>query len=41
MGIKIFVYGIYYIYPLKRIIIIISILRLCGFPFLIGYYSKI
>lgn len=33
-------YGIYYIYPLKRIILIFSILRLCGFPFLVGYYSK-
>lgn len=33
-------YGIYYIYPLKSIILISSILRLCGFPFLIGYYSK-
>ena len=33
----------YYIYPLKRIIIIFSILRLyglCEFSFLIGYYSK-
>ncbi|XP_026301416.1 LOW QUALITY PROTEIN: uncharacterized protein LOC102656554 [Apis mellifera] len=36
-------YGMYYIYPLKRIIIIFSILKLsglCGFPFLIGDYSK-
>jgi len=33
-------YGIYYIYPIKRIILIFSILRLCGFPFLVGYYSK-
>lgn len=31
-------YGLYYIYPLKRIIVIFSIL--CGFPFLVGYYSK-
>ena len=33
-------HGIYYIYPLKSIILIFSILRLCGFPFLVGYYSK-
>lgn len=31
-------YGLYYIYPLKRIIVIFSIL--CSFPFLVGYYSK-
>lgn len=31
-------YGLYYIYPLKRIIVIFSIL--CGFPFLVRYYSK-
>ena len=33
-------YGIYHIYPLKSIILIFSILRLSGFSFLVGYYSK-
>nr|ARA91119.1 NADH dehydrogenase subunit 5 [Apis koschevnikovi]BAW89010.1 NADH dehydrogenase subunit 5 [Apis koschevnikovi] len=33
-------YGMYYIYPLKSMILIFSILSLCGFPFLVGYYSK-
>ena len=32
--------GIFYIYPIKRIILIISLIILCGFPFLVGFYSK-
>ncbi|XP_017759019.1 PREDICTED: NADH-ubiquinone oxidoreductase chain 5-like [Eufriesea mexicana] len=32
--------GIFYIYPVKRIIFISSLLRLIGFPFLVGFYSK-
>ena len=32
--------GIFYIYPIKRIIIIFSLIILCGFPFLVGFYSK-
>ncbi|KOC60255.1 NADH-ubiquinone oxidoreductase chain 5, partial [Habropoda laboriosa] len=32
--------GIIKIHPLKRIIITFSILSLCGFPFLCGFYSK-
>ena len=32
--------GIFYIYPIKRIILIFSLIILCGFPFLVGFYSK-
>ncbi|KOC61438.1 NADH-ubiquinone oxidoreductase chain 5 [Habropoda laboriosa] len=32
--------GIIKIHPFKKIIIIFSILSLCGFPFLCGFYSK-
>lgn len=32
--------GIFYIYPIKRIIFIFSLIILCGFPFLVGFYSK-
>ena len=32
--------GIFYIYPIKRIIIIFSLIILYGFPFLVGFYSK-
>ncbi|CAD1469559.1 unnamed protein product, partial [Heterotrigona itama] len=32
--------GIFYIYPIKRTIITISLIIICGFPFLVGFYSK-
>ena len=32
--------GIFYIYLIKRIIIIFSFIILWGFPFLVGFYSK-
>ncbi|XP_043604683.1 NADH-ubiquinone oxidoreductase chain 5-like, partial [Bombus pyrosoma] len=32
--------GIYYLYPIKGLLIIFSLLILCGFPFLVGFYSK-
>ena len=32
--------GIFYVYPIKRIIFIFSLIILCGFPFLVGFYSK-
>ena len=32
--------GIFCIYPIKRIIIIFPLTILCGFPFLVGFYSK-
>nr|WDY83686.1 NADH dehydrogenase subunit 5 [Apis laboriosa] len=33
-------YGMYYIYPMKSMIIMFTMLCLCGFPFLVGFYSK-
>nr|BBC54814.1 NADH dehydrogenase subunit 5 [Apis florea] len=33
-------YGMFYIYPLKSMILMFSMLSLCGFPFLVGFYSK-
>ena len=32
--------GIFYIYPIKRITLIFSLIILCGFPLLVGFYSK-
>ena len=32
--------GIYYLYPIKGLLIIFSLIILCGFPFLVGFYSK-
>lgn len=32
--------GIYYLYPIKGLLIILSLFILCGFPFLVGFYSK-
>ena len=32
--------GIFYVYPIKRIIIIFSLTILCGFPFLVAFYSN-
>ncbi|XP_050599953.1 NADH-ubiquinone oxidoreductase chain 5-like [Bombus affinis] len=35
-----FYFGIYYVYPIKGLLIIFSLFILCGFPFLVGYFSK-
>jgi NADH:ubiquinone oxidoreductase subunit 5 (subunit L)/multisubunit Na+/H+ antiporter MnhA subunit len=32
--------GIFFLYPIKSLLIIFSLLILCGFPFLVGFYSK-
>nr|DBA43683.1 TPA_asm: ND5 [Bombus ladakhensis] len=32
--------GIYYLYPMKGLLMMFSLLMLCGFPFLVGFYSK-
>ena len=32
--------GIFYIYSIKRIVFIFSLIILCGFPFIVGFYSK-
>nr|WOF82977.1 NADH dehydrogenase subunit 5 [Tetragonisca angustula] len=32
--------GMFYIYPMKSIIFMFSLMMLCGFPFLVGFYSK-
>nr|AGI56722.1 NADH dehydrogenase subunit 5 [Apis andreniformis]AHC32072.1 NADH dehydrogenase subunit 5 [Apis andreniformis] len=33
-------YGMFYIYPMKSMILMFSMMSLCGFPFLVGFYSK-
>nr|QBP33710.1 NADH dehydrogenase subunit 5 [Bombus sibiricus] len=35
-----FYYGMYYLYPMKGLLMMFSLLMLCGFPFLVGFYSK-
>nr|DBA43761.1 TPA_asm: ND5 [Bombus sichelii] len=42
MGIQNFRFysGIYYLYPMKGLLMMFSLLMLCGFPFLVGFYSK-
>nr|QBP33749.1 NADH dehydrogenase subunit 5 [Bombus kashmirensis] len=42
MGIQNFRFylGAYYLYPLKGLLLLLSLLMLSGFPFLVGYYSK-
>lgn len=32
--------GMYYLYPMKGLLIMFSLIILCGFPFLVGFYSK-
>nr|QHD26504.1 NADH dehydrogenase subunit 5 [Lepidotrigona flavibasis] len=32
--------GFFYIYPVKSMLIIMSLMMMCGFPFLVGFYSK-
>nr|DBA43787.1 TPA_asm: ND5 [Bombus opulentus] len=32
--------GVYYLYPIKGLLLMFSLLMLCGFPFLVGFYSK-
>nr|YP_010934960.1 NADH dehydrogenase subunit 5 [Bombus filchnerae]QTZ18841.1 NADH dehydrogenase subunit 5 [Bombus filchnerae]WKW52608.1 NADH dehydrogenase subunit 5 [Bombus filchnerae] len=32
--------GMYYLYPIKGFLLMFSLLMLCGFPFLVGFYSK-
>ncbi|KAF3419743.1 NADH dehydrogenase subunit 5 (mitochondrion) [Frieseomelitta varia] len=32
--------GMFYIYPMKSMIMMFSLMMLCGFPFLVGFYSK-
>nr|DBA43839.1 TPA_asm: ND5 [Bombus trifasciatus] len=32
--------GMFYLYPMKSLLLLFSLLMLCGFPFLVGFYSK-
>nr|DBA43774.1 TPA_asm: ND5 [Bombus picipes] len=32
--------GVFYLYPVKGLVMMFSLLMLCGFPFLVGFYSK-
>nr|ALO64629.1 NADH dehydrogenase subunit 5 [Bombus sylvestris] len=32
--------GMFYLYPIKGLLMMFSLLMLCGFPFLVGFYSK-
>nr|DBA43878.1 TPA_asm: ND5 [Bombus polaris] len=32
--------GMFYLYPMKSLLMMFSLLMLCGFPFLVGFYSK-
>nr|DBA43592.1 TPA_asm: ND5 [Bombus impetuosus] len=32
--------GMYFMYPIKGLLLMFSLLMLCGFPFLVGFYSK-
>nr|ATL63099.1 NADH dehydrogenase subunit 5 [Bombus consobrinus] len=32
--------GMFYLYPIKVLMLMLSLLMLCGFPFLVGFYSK-
>nr|DBA43917.1 TPA_asm: ND5 [Bombus griseocollis] len=42
MGIQNFRFysGMYYLYPMKGLLMMFSLMMLCGFPFLVGFYSK-
>nr|DBA43514.1 TPA_asm: ND5 [Bombus citrinus] len=32
--------GMFYLYPMKSLLMMFSLFMLCGFPFLVGFYSK-
>nr|DBA43553.1 TPA_asm: ND5 [Bombus difficillimus] len=32
--------GMFYLYPMKSLLMLFSLMMLCGFPFLVGFYSK-
>nr|YP_009714566.1 NADH dehydrogenase subunit 5 [Bombus waltoni]QGK86773.1 NADH dehydrogenase subunit 5 [Bombus waltoni] len=32
--------GMFYLYPIKSMLMMFSLMMLCGFPFLVGFYSK-
>nr|WMQ53449.1 NADH dehydrogenase subunit 5 [Bombus lantschouensis]DBA43657.1 TPA_asm: ND5 [Bombus lantschouensis] len=35
-----FYFGMYYLYPMKGLLLMFSLFMLCGFPFLVGFFSK-